>query len=397
MPRKSKIDTKEEAVLSSTSDSTAPAKKPRKKKASLKLDYRPDTTDALSEAGDDLIDDSQSLDDSTQSRIPDLSTPKGVIRMVVNLFYQTQKRRIALGNQLLALVYTSLGFASGKKIDDEELKEKSKGFLDRMESEFYSIHEQIVDMSRAKMIKWFAQQDALGLQYIRTIAHYTLVETYMAHKLSEHKLLLEIKACLEEHPIWTRYLVNVKGCGPLTSAMLISYLDIHKAVYPSCLISYCGYGVIAVQNPDDPDNPKWEGQSRKKTHLKEVDYVAKDGSIQKKLSCGFNPKMKTTLYKLATCFLKQNPEYKAMYDGYKHRQQQINAQRPENERRSNAHLHAMAMRYIAKEFLKSLYNVWRPMEGLSVALPFEQGKLGMKPHKQDWPLGHPNAGVRASI
>lgn len=379
-------DAPSDTLLTNPPATTDKPKRGRPKKKTLNVtQYTPDENDAMAEAGHDVENDEM---EKIMNEANSLRTPKGVLRQIVSIFYQTQRRRIALGNQMLGIAYASMGFIPGQKISDEELKEKSKGFLIRMEKEFYSIHEQIADLGRARAIKWFSLQQDSDIEYITNLTYYTIVETYFAHRTMEAKLLDEIKACLYEHPIWVSFMQHIKGCGPLTSAMIISFLDIHKAVYPSGLIAYCGYDVVAVPNPEDPENPKWEGRSRKKAHLKEVEYRAKDGTIQTKLSCGYNPTMKTTMYKLATCFIKQNPEYKAMYDNYKHRQQQINEQRPPEKRLCPAHLHARAMRYIIKEFLKALYNAWRPLEGLYVHPPYEIAKLGMKPHRQDYPAAH---------
>ena len=42
------------------------------------------------------------------------------------------------------------------------------------------------------------------------------------------------------------------------------------------------------------------------------------------------------------------------------------------------HRHAMACRYAVKQFLVDLYTNWRKLEGLPVAVPYSEGKLGMK-------------------
>jgi hypothetical protein len=43
----------------------------------------------------------------------------------------------------------------------------------------------------------------------------------------------------------------------------------------------------------------------------------------------------------------------------------------------------MALRYMIKIFLIDLYNNWRRLEGLPVAPPYSEAKLGMVPHGED--------------
>lgn len=125
---------------------------------------------------------------------------------------------------------------------------------------------------------------------------------------------------------------------------------------------------------------------RRKGDTEMFKYVNKDGEEAWKRGLTYNPFVKTKLVGvLAGSFIKQgskpNAVYRQVYDDYKNRLLQIEAQKPEEERKSAGNINAMAKRYMIKQFLRDLWVTWRTVENLPVDEPYEVAKLGNAPHK----------------
>jgi hypothetical protein len=159
-------------------------------------------------------------------------------------------------------------------------------------------------------------------------------------------------------------LKDVRGCGPLMAAVIISEIDPHKAKYVSSFWKYAGLDVAEDGN----------GRSRKKEHLVEVEYVNKDGELSKRQSITFNPFLKTKLVGvLGTSFIRSGGKYAEIYYDYKNRLEN----HPVHKDKTKLHKHNMAIRYMIKMFLKDLYIAWRKLEGLPVLPDYAEGKLGI--------------------
>ena len=133
------------------------------------------------------------------------------------------------------------------------------------------------------------------------------------------------------------------------------------------------------------------GRSRKKEHLREVEYTDREGKPATRVGITFNPFLKTKLIGvLGPSFIKQGPDrslYAGLYYDYKHRMEshakwgmQHDEERDEKGRKvtSKGHRHNMAVRYMVKQFLIDLYKAWRALEGLEVHPPYHEAKLDMK-------------------
>lgn len=175
------------------------------------------------------------------------------------------------------------------------------------------------------------------------------------------------------------------------------------------------------------------GRSRRKEHLIDVEYKAKDGTIKTRKSITFNPFLKTKLIGvLGPSFLRAGGKYKDLYNEYKFRisnmpqhmdlvivdgdgpvGMNIAGAFPTTSKRhkdgfrfkteqgflidkslgcyddtgqtrratyrrgkTRGHRHNMAVRYMVKLFLNDLYNAWRELEGLPVAPTYQEAKLG---------------------
>jgi hypothetical protein len=195
---------------------------------------------------------------------------------------------------------------------------------------------------------------------------------------AEARMLKSLERALEDAPIYQKFLANVKGIGPSMAGSLLSYIDIHKAQYPSSLWKYAG---LDVGNDG-------RGRSRRAEHLVDVTYQDKDGKEQTRKGITFNPHLKTTLFLCATSFLKVGIErspYARVYYETKHRLESHPVYGVHNDgkevegkgRIQPGRRHMMAMRAAQKRFLVDLYREWRALEGLPVAPEYSEAKLGL--------------------
>lgn len=217
------------------------------------------------------------------------------------------------------------------------------------------------------------------------ISDYTelsLVAQYVDLEKQEKQGFNRLNNILPDYPIFVEFLDKVSGCGPMMSGVILSEIDIHKARYPSSLWKYAGLDV----------GPDGRGRSRRAEHLVNRTYTKKDGSEGVRLGITFSPFLKTKLLGvLGPSFIKvKDSPYKTIYYNYKHRLENHAVYGIANEgaKDENGHKvtskgrrHAMAIRYCVKMFLLDLYKSWRALEGLPVAPPYSEAKLGMPPHR----------------
>lgn len=278
---------------------------------------------------------------------------KHTLKTMVRGGYDIQKLRIETGNRLVANFRAKLGLEPGEK--PEELP----SILYDLKRRFRKITDGVAEITRRRKF-----------EYDGVISNYTelvLVGHYLALEKNETRIFRELGYALDAFPIWTEFLKDVKGCGPAMASVIISEIDIEKARYPSSLWKYSGLDVA-----DDG-----RGRSRQKAHLVDVEYENSNGEMDTRKSITFNPFLKTKLTGvLGSSFLRagsdDNP-YRKIYDDYKHRIENS----PRHEEKSKGHRHNMAIRYMIKQFLIDLYTEWRGLEGLPVAPPYHEAKLGI--------------------
>lgn len=170
------------------------------------------------------------------------------------------------------------------------------------------------------------------------------VEKYMAENLPVY--------------LWCK---KVKGLGTKLSAKILSTIDnIDRFPNPSSLWSYCGVG--------DPEKAK----------------------MKKGQQANFNPKMRATLYVLAESMIKQNSQYKAIYEK---RKEYTKRTHPiwhklnedgtpfEGENKHPQHAHKDAMRVMIKRFLCELFKAWYLSEGKEV--PSKPFGVEIKGHHEE--------------
>jgi hypothetical protein len=148
------------------------------------------------------------------------------------------------------------------------------------------------------------------------------------------------------------------------------------------------FKVAAIYGFKGPDGGWPGGRSRRREHLREIEYIDKDGKPATKLGITFNPFLKTKLTGvLGTSFLRVGDSpYAKMYYDYKHRVESHARYGVENDKTKDdeGHLvtsklrrHNMAIRYMIKLFLIDLYKAWRALENLPVSPPYSEAKLGV--------------------
>lgn len=274
------------------------------------------------------------------------------IKTMVRGFYDLQKLRMQMGNRVVGNFKAKLGQEPGES--EDELSADAKLVLNNLRASY----RRITDGVKRVSIKNFKGDAVIG-----DYADFILAQSYFDIEASETRGFNSLEKLLDDFPIYTEFLKDVRGVGPAMAGVIISEIDITKAEYPSSIHKYAGLDVI-----------KGEGRSRKKHHLEESTYTDREGKEQTKMGITFNPFLKTKLVGvLGTSFLRSASEYREHYDNYKNRLENA----PAHKEKTKGHRHNMAIRYMIKRFLIDLYVNWRTLEGLPVAKEYAEAKLGI--------------------
>jgi hypothetical protein len=265
-----------------------------------------------------------------------------------------------MGNRIVANFKAKLGQLPSKP--EEEMDAEGKQILVDLRKHFRKITDGVTVYPKRKDFK--------GDELISDFTEFVLISQYVALEDQEIRQFKSLGSILEDYPIYNEFLKDVKGIGPAMAGVIISEIDITKARYPSSLWMYAGLDVAG----------DGRGRSRRAEHLVKRQYKNAAGEDAERNSITFNPFLKTKLIGvLGSSFLRAGDnKYSQIYRDYKNRLQN----RPDLSEESKARRHNMATRYMIKQFLCDLYNAWRPLEGLPVAPPYAEAKLGLK-HGED--------------
>ncbi|NCB47881.1 hypothetical protein EOM81_12820 [bacterium] len=189
-----------------------------------------------------------------------------------------------------------------------------------------------------------------------------------------------LKKTLKRFPIYTDYLLHIKGVGTIAAGWIIAEFDIHKATTVSKMWQFAGLNPGLVK-----------GKKRVEDKDGNVSFIPSGEMIRgDKLSPGhvapFNQNLRTALVGvLADGFIKQQNQYcMDFYYPYKARLEQEESQVLHIGKDvawsevSKGHRDRAAKRYMIKMFLKDLYVAWRELEGLEVRVPYQEEYLGHK-------------------
>jgi len=297
------------------------------------------------------------------------------MRATVRGLYDLQKLRIMYGNRIVGNFKVKLGQEPGHK--EEELDAEGQKILKRLRASYRKITDGVKVLPKEAVFK--------GDGVIDTFSELRLVKGLIDLDYAEAEQVKTIAALLKDCPLWTKFLVGVKGVGPLMAGVILSEFDITKAKYPSSFWMFCGLDVAA----------DGAGRSKRKEHLVEREYTNKAGEITKRMSITFNPFLRTKLLGvLAPSFLRAGDnKYSKIYYDYRTRLEnhakygivndaariaEAREKNPYSKYSPKAHRHNMAIRYTIKMFLIDLHIAWRGIEGLPVSVPYAEAKLGLK-------------------
>lgn len=289
---------------------------------------------------------------------------KDFVKTLTRGGYDIQKLRIMMGNRLVGNFKAKLGQTPSEK--EDVMDKKGQELLKSLRLSYRKITDGVTrgKLPTAKKFK--------GDELISSYTELCLVDRYMALEVDEAMHFKMIGFTLKDYPIYTEFLEKVKGCGPAMAGVIISEIDITKSKYASSLWAYCGLDVAG----------DGKGRSRRKEHLRLIEYQDKDDKPATRNGITFNPFLKTKLMGvLASSFLragKDDNKYAQIYYDYKNRLET----NPRHQDKSKGHRHNMALRYMVKRFLVDLYEAWRPLEGLKLEVyeEYSVGKLGMQKH-----------------
>lgn len=284
---------------------------------------------------------------------------KGNIKIMVRGMYDLQKMRIQMGNRIVGNFKAKMGQEPGEK--ESTLDAEGKALLKQLRASHKKLTDGVTTFPRKKAF--------VGDEVISSYTELCLIEQYIAMERNEKTQKGHIEKALEDFPVWTEFMEKVRGVGPSMAGVIISEIDIQKAIYPSSLWKYAGLSV-------ERDG---RGTSKRKEHLIDAEYTDAEGEIKTKKSITFNPFLKTKLVGvLAGSFIKAgNNKYDTIYRDYKLRLENMSA----HEEKTKGHRNNMAKRYMIKMFLVDLHREWRALEGLSVAVPYSEGKLDIHHRK----------------
>lgn len=316
------------------------------------------------------------------------------LRAMTKGCYDLQELRMQTGLRLVANLRSRLkligetGESDGDD-DDDERDAKAVRALDLIKASYRRLTDGIVsEEGRTNM----RRLDLTGDPLITTLTEFALVDQYVSLERQESRQFRQLAQALEPFPIWTGYMQQVRGVGPAMAAVIIAYLDPHRARHVSGFWMIAGLDVAA----------DGAARSRRPEHLREYRYRSKSGQMKTRVGITFEAMLKTKLVGvLGPSFLRSKSEWRREYDGYKHRiMSDPNRQKctvnewkaayaaykenPEDTRYRKLwppkRVHNAAIRYMVKMFLADLWRTWRALEGLPVGKPYREAVLGLPPH-----------------
>ncbi|MGC8492051.1 MAG: transposase [Syntrophobacteraceae bacterium] len=296
-----------------------------------------------------------SSDDRFESAAPDLR--RQTLRVLTMSVYDLQKLRIQTGNRIAGNFRVKLGQNPGTKLEEKEAQKTLK----TVRAEYARLTDSIATLSRTTITK-LTQRSGL----ITDAVEFYLVRSYVDLLIQEQTVFREIAHVISFFPVWSQYLLHIKGVGPAMGAVIVSSLDPARARHPSSFWRYAGLDV----------GEDGRGRSRRKEHLITTSYTNRDGQPATKLSITFNPFVKTKIMGvLAPSFLRaKNEGYTTIYYDYRNRL----LSHPDHASKTKGHQHNMALRYMIKIFLLDLWLKWRELEGLETHASYAEAKLGLK-------------------
>jgi len=234
--------------------------------------------------------------------------------LATGMFYSVQLERIQAFNRIRNIIYRELeGITITEKQDKKDIKEYLDEYNDR----------KLLKKIRELLPKLETTKQA----YVQKILE--LLEDFR-EKEGSHKALMQ--EYIEQEPIYQQWLKNIKGISVINTANLLQYFG------------YCERG-------------------KHVSSLWRFSGLTPDSKREKGKSLDFNPKLRTLMYRIGDCFIKQRtPGYREVYDKakeeYLKRHKEGKCQKCTELGRNDkpGHSDLMARRKMVKEFLKDYWS-----------------------------------------
>lgn len=191
--------------------------------------------------------------------------------------------------------------------------------------------------------------DEARLQMKTSEEHKKFVDTMVSRLREIEDLWVDhLKGCIQKHPVYSRFLKNVSGCGPALAGDLLSEFKVENVYYIGQLFKYAG--IVG-------STKRVKGQK-----------AAYNVYLKKRL-----------LGVLPGSFLKARSPYAVYYYEYRIRmiQRWINSSEEERKSLTLNHQHMMANRWMVQRFVKDYYCAFRKIMDIPVIKPYEEEKLGI--------------------
>lgn len=213
-----------------------------------------------------------------------------------------------------------------------------------------------------------------------------------------------LRKTLKRFPIYTEWLVDVKGIGEVAASWIIGSLDIEKAITVSKMWQYAGLNPGLVRGKKRMTIKEYKPEmgpqvsiimdenGKPEECIVLTDTLVRGDKATPGFILPFNKELRTALAGvLADGFIKCQSSYALnYYYTYKTRLEQerngVESIGNNDDGKawgdvSKGHRDRAAKRYMIKMFLKDLYVTWRTIEGLPVRAPYAEEFLG-KVHSQ---------------
>ena len=258
------------------------------------------------------------------------------IRFLVEQYYDVQKLRVEAFNRIVAYVKSHCNHETQSSIASHRNSENhaTSASQAKIENQYMNARKPSILAHQIVTLKTPVPKEISEIVWY----HNALYET-------EKLLAKRLDGWSREHKIRLNYLREIKGIGPIFSSGLIAWLEpISRFNNISKLWSYCGLS---------PTQKRIKG---------------------KKL--GYNPRLKTLMWKIALSFEKQSSkksQYRKLYEtqkNYYFNRADFKAKIEAKEKGVKGHIRNMTLRYVAKRFLADLWLTWRKLEGLPITEPY---------------------------
>jgi len=284
-----------------------------------------------------------------------MGTDKHQLRAMTRSAYDIQDFRMRVGGRIVQNFRTKLG------LDQSDSADEDVTVLREIERRYKRVTDGIAldDLSRRRTYDY----DGVITEY----AELTMINHYLRLCEQERVMFRDLGFAVTDFEIWKEFFADVKGVGPAMASVMISELDPKKGKYVSSFWAYAGLDVAE----------DGRARSRRKEHLREIEYEDADGNEKTRKGLTYNPFLHDKLLGVAgPCLLRAGGAYKEVYDDYRHRLDH----EARHDDKSDMHKHRMGIRYMVKMMVKDLYLAWRPIAGMPIHDPYAEAKLGHDVH-----------------